>query len=157
MISEDMLKIGLAKGVVRLIDSPNDGEPACQIGEHWFYYAGSKGTGMSTEAYVRETLFEDIIHEILDALVSILADVNKDEYLYYEAVLRENGCEPVPRAYVVRVSESNSIQVTTAKRMINKLLSFHESYLQACRDSFLPEDMIKGMIQLMESRIERLA
>ena len=111
MISEDMLKIGLAKGVVRLIDSPNDGEPACQIGEHWFYYAGSKGTGMSTEAYVRETLFEDIIHEILDALVSILADVNKDEYLYYEAVLRENGCEPVPRAYVVRVSESNSIQV----------------------------------------------
>ena len=57
----------------------------------------------------------------------------------------------------LKFAESNGIQATTAKRMINKLLSFRESYLQACRDSFLPEDMIEGMIQLMESRIERLA
>ena len=111
MISKDMLKIGIAKGVVKLIDSPNDGEPVCQIGDYWFYYAGSKGTGMRTDEYIREILFEDIIQEILDALGSILTDISKEEYLYYEAVLKENGCEPVPRAYVVRVSESNSTQV----------------------------------------------
>lgn len=57
----------------------------------------------------------------------------------------------------LRFAESNGIHVTVAKRMITKLLSFRESYLQACRDSFLPQDMIEGMIQLMESRIERLA
>lgn len=38
MISEEMIREGYKSGIVRLIDSPNDGEAVCQIGEYWFYF-----------------------------------------------------------------------------------------------------------------------
>lgn len=87
MITEDMIRQGLDKKVIKLIDSPNDGEPACQIGEHWFYYAGFEGEGLHTADYLTWTSFDDVIGEILDAL----SGLEETEKKYYEAVLAESG------------------------------------------------------------------
>ena len=91
MITKEMILIGIARGVVKLIDSPNDGEPACLIGEHWFYYAGSEGCGKTSEEYVSEVPMDDITREIIDALEGIRDGLSEDEYAYYETVLREAG------------------------------------------------------------------
>ena len=43
-----------------------------------------------------------------------------------------------------------------AGRMMDKVLSFRDQFIRACRNSFLPADMIDGMIQLIEARSSRL-
>lgn len=92
MITEKMILAGIAAGVVKLIDSPNDNEPACQIGDHWLYYAGSEGAGLTSTEYVANVPIEDIAAEIVEALEGIRDDLDgEDEYGYYEAVLREAG------------------------------------------------------------------
>ena len=92
MITEKMLLAGIQKGVVTFIDSPNDGTPACKIGEHWFYYGGSEAEGESSAEYIAHTPTDDLVHEVLDALSGIRDEISENEYLYYEAVLFENGC-----------------------------------------------------------------
>lgn len=57
----------------------------------------------------------------------------------------------------LKFAEGCGISKTTALRMMEKLLSLREPFLQACRDSYLPNDMIDGMIQLMKDRMEHLA
>ena len=89
MITRDMILRGIKNGVVKLIDSPNDGEPACKIGDAWFYYAGEEGAGKTSEEYVSSTPIEDISNEIVDALNEIRDNIDPDEYRYYEAVLTE--------------------------------------------------------------------
>lgn len=92
MITKEMILVGISTGVVKLIDSPNDGEPACQIGENWFYYAGSEGAGLSSEEYTASVPLDDIAGEIVRALEGIRDDLDgADEYSYYEAVLNEAG------------------------------------------------------------------
>lgn len=92
MITKGMIRAGISAGVVKLIDSPNDNEPACQIGDHWLYYAGSEGTGLTSTEYIANVPMEDVISEIVDALEGIRDDLDgEDEYGYYEAVLREAG------------------------------------------------------------------
>ena len=68
MISKDMIRKGLDNGIVKLIDSPNDGEPVCQIGDHWFYYAGAEGEGLTSAEYVARVPRESIVEEILSVL-----------------------------------------------------------------------------------------
>ena len=51
---------------------------------------------------------------------------------------------------------SCGISELTAKRMMDKILSFREPFFQACKNSYLPSDMIEGMIRLIEDRMERL-
>ena len=90
MITTGMIQRGLELGLIKLIDSPNDGEPACKIGDYWFYYAGSEGSGMNSAEYIANVPMEEIVREINDALEGLQRD-NREEYAYYEAVLLEHG------------------------------------------------------------------
>ena len=90
MISNEMIQRGLELGLIKLIDSPNDGEPACKIGDYWFYYAGSEGSGLNSAEYIANVPMEEIVREINDALEGLQRD-NREEYAYYEAVLLEHG------------------------------------------------------------------
>lgn len=90
MITSEMIRAGLDAGVVKLIDSPNDKEPACQIGELWFYYATDVASGLTSEQYLAVTDMNEIIHRIVNALSDIKTFLgNTAEYLYYETLLRE--------------------------------------------------------------------
>ncbi len=56
----------------------------------------------------------------------------------------------------LKYAESCGIAPYTAIRMTEKILALRSSFLQACRESYLPSDMIDGMIHLMEERMKRL-
>lgn len=91
-ITKEMILSGISAGVVKLIDSPHDSEPACQIGDHWFYYAGSEGNGVTSAEYIAKVPLDEIANEIVGALEGIRDDLDgTDEYGYYEAILREAG------------------------------------------------------------------
>lgn len=103
MITKEMILTGISAGVVKLIDSPHDLEPACKIGEHWFYYAGTEGSGLTSAVYTANVPQDEIASEIVSALEGIRDGLEgTDEYGYYEAILREAGitesaCRPVKR------------------------------------------------------------
>ena len=87
--------IGLAKDVVKVINSPHDDGPVCQIGEHWFYFATTypeKDLEKTAAEFCQSYSMEEIARSIAEALCDLNADGNEDEYLYYKAVLQENGC-----------------------------------------------------------------
>ena len=103
MITKEMILSGITAGVVELIDSPHDQEPVCKIGEHWFYYAGSEGSGLTSAEYTENVPLEDIAGEIVGALEGIRDDLDgSDEYGYYEAVLNEAGVPDLVLAEYVR-------------------------------------------------------
>lgn len=92
MITKEMILTGISAGVVELVDSPHDREPACKIGEHWLYYAGSEGVGLTSAEYTANVPLDEIAREIVGALNGIRDDLDgADEYGYYEAILREAG------------------------------------------------------------------
>lgn len=98
MITKEMILSGISAGVVELIDSPHDQEPACKIGEHWFYYAGSEGSGLTSAEYTANVPMDEIASEIIGALEGIRDDLDgADEYGYYEAILREAGITDIGR------------------------------------------------------------
>ena len=56
----------------------------------------------------------------------------------------------------LKFANACGISDITAQRMIEKITSFLYPFLQACRDSCLPTDMIDRMMQLIEKRVARL-
>lgn len=81
MITIGMIEEGLRKGIARPEPSPADGDPACRIGDYWFYIGEPDGR---SEA-----------ERILSALEGIRDDLDGDaEYGYYEAILNEAGIFP---------------------------------------------------------------
>ena len=38
MITENMIRRGLASGIVEIVESPHQDGAVCQIGENWFYF-----------------------------------------------------------------------------------------------------------------------
>ena len=59
MITQEMVRKGLETGAVKLITSPNDREPACQIGERWFYYATDAASGMTSSMTAQAAVISD--------------------------------------------------------------------------------------------------
>lgn len=96
MVTEEMIRKGLDTGIVKLIDSPNDGEPACQIGDHWFYYAGVEGEGLTSAEYVEQVPMESVVKEIMSALDGIRDELDAAEYAYYESILSEARLDQTP-------------------------------------------------------------
>lgn len=126
MITKEMLFAGIQKGVVTFIDSPNDGAPACKIGDYWFYYAGEEGESESSAEYIAHTPGGELVREVMDALNGIRDDEDENEYLYYEAVLRENGCaSKLP--YKVRIVETYSRTVVVWARTGGEALDVADS------------------------------
>ena len=108
MITAKMIRAGLDAGVVKLIDSPNDKEPACKIGELWFYYASDVASGLTSKQYLADTGMEEVIRRILEALDGLKNDVGATaEYLYYETLLREVSAEnPNPPTFTGVITET---------------------------------------------------
>ena len=95
MITKKLISRGLDSGIIRFTNSPDDGSVVCKIGEYWFYFIGSFNDDLTTQsdpcAYVANTPFDEIVNDIFDTLQDFLTEgwEAKDEYDYYEAVLRE--------------------------------------------------------------------
>lgn len=88
MISEEMIRDGFRSGLVRLIDSPHDGEAVCQIGEYWFYFWNGE-QGLSAAELKQKYQSDAIIHAIWTALEACKHELEFGvEYSYYESILR---------------------------------------------------------------------
>lgn len=70
-------------GTAKLISTPNDGCLACQIGESWFYFIGSKDKNMKPE----EVRYNYDIFVIAQMILDAIIDLDDDEYAYYCDVL----------------------------------------------------------------------
>lgn len=93
MISREMIARGYEAGLIRLISSPNEDGVVCSIEEGWFYFGGITAETETPESYEQAVDRKSIIDEIFSTLEGFYEDAEelKDEYLYYEAVLREHG------------------------------------------------------------------
>ena len=135
MITTGMIQRGLELGLIKLIDSPDDGEPACKIGDYWFYYAGSEGSGMNSAEYIANVPMEEIVREIGDALDGLQRD-SRDEYAYYEAVLLEYGLRTkageAMRSLWIRAGMSISISEEEERILFSK-----ETENKTLKDLFL--------------------
>lgn len=92
MISFDMVKKGYETGIINLFDGRKclgDGV-VCGIGDNWFYFGGHTAEEYTNvDEYKKDIPQKDIIQSIFEALNELSTEF-KDEYLYYEAFLREN-------------------------------------------------------------------
>ena len=94
MITEGMIRRGLAKGVVSIIDSPLDDGAVCQIGDHWFYCFNfcDESEEMSAAQMRAEYTEDEIAHEIWSALELMKRELMfYVELDYYETVLKKAG------------------------------------------------------------------
>ena len=94
LISKAMIKSGMERGVVQLVDSPISHTVVCQIGEDWFYFADKRSWRCSAQEYTATTPWYSIVNYIYEALESFFEEDKYDEdYSYYENFLRSNGIE----------------------------------------------------------------
>ena len=104
MITKDMIQNGYAKGLIKLIKSPNDDGIACSIGDNWFYFGGFTAAEYDVvEEYIQAIPKETIIQEIFETLQEFRIEF-EDEYLYYEYYLKENGIEEVCKINIFKTS-----------------------------------------------------
>ncbi len=89
MITEQLLHEGYVSGIVRVVNSPNDGEAVCQIGDSWFYFWNG-GEALSAEEMKARYPAETIVHAIWEGLEACRRELEFTvEYSYYESILRE--------------------------------------------------------------------
>lgn len=91
-ITYEMLEDAYHRGLAKLVYSPNEDGIVCQIGEHWFYFAGLTGAQYTDPAkFAADIPEEDIISEIATTLAEFASCRDYlDEYLYYAYYLQEN-------------------------------------------------------------------
>lgn len=92
MITKKMIQEGYARGIITLIDSPNNDGVACLIGEHWFYFGGAATASFrSADEYMAVRSKEAIVKSIYITLKEFLdySDIFGEEYRYYESYLQE--------------------------------------------------------------------
>ena len=99
-ITKNMIKQGFDKGIIKIIDSPNDDGAVCEIGNgivsNWFYFGGFTAEEETAESYVKNVPFDDIVNEVYDTLDAFATDgvvELEEEYEFYKAILIENGCK----------------------------------------------------------------
>lgn len=92
MITREMLRLGLERGLVKLIVDPNmESGTVCQIGDNWFYFGGTTAEDMGPHEYRNTIPVDEIVNEIFEVLVSFHMDEGfYDEYRYYDAFLTEH-------------------------------------------------------------------
>ena len=86
-----IVEAALVSGHIRLINEPNMGDIAAQIGEHWFYFAGMDGENISVDEYIETHDHKDIAVEITTVINDFKGDSVEDstEFLYYYYYLDE--------------------------------------------------------------------
>ena len=82
---ERIVKIveALWNGTAKLIESPNDGCLACQIGEYWFYFIGCEDENLKPNEVNQHYGIFEIANLILEAMI----ELDDDEYTYYCDIL----------------------------------------------------------------------
>lgn len=90
MITKRMIQDGIRANLVEFVADPNmGGGTVCKIGSSWFYFGGLAGEELSPRQYLARVPKKDIVQEIFEVLEEFREDEEfKDEYDYYEAVLR---------------------------------------------------------------------
>lgn len=86
VLLKDLVLEGLKQGLVKIIESPNDGCVACEIGDNWFYFISCEDENMSPAEVLSSYSLEDLSELIRLAI----DDLDTDEKLYYHAYLEEN-------------------------------------------------------------------
>lgn len=93
MITRKMVRDGYDAGIIKLIHTS---EVVCQIGDIWFFFGGLTAEEYgSADAYKANVPKADILNDIFTTLEAFRIDGDRgekifaDEYLYYEAILRE--------------------------------------------------------------------
>lgn len=82
---KEMILEGLKKGLVKIIQNPNDNSNACQIGEFWFYFIGSEDEALTPdEVFVCYTK-----GELADLIYDAMKGLRVDEFNYYRSFLEE--------------------------------------------------------------------
>ena len=153
MITLEMIRAGLDAGVVKLIDSPNDKEPACQIGELWFYYASDVASGLTTKQYLAGTGMDEVIRRILVALNGLKNDLGaKAEYLYYEALLSKFSTEtPKPPTFTGVIKETLRREVPiVANNMEEARRKLEELYYNG-DVVLIADDFVKSTLKIYRS------
>ncbi len=95
MITKKMIRDGLKKGLVEIIDA--NGEYGCygivcKICDNAFYFAGSEAEEMTLDEYLKEYSRDDLVDQITYYLNKDggLRSEFPDEYLLYYLYLKEN-------------------------------------------------------------------
>lgn len=79
---EELLKLGIEHDIVKIIESPNDGCVACQIGEYWFYVIDSEDENMKP-VQIKESYTCDELVELIYSAIAELDDTERNYYMSY--------------------------------------------------------------------------
>ena len=102
MTFKEMIFNGLCDGTVKIITNPNDGYPACQIGEDWFYFIEDEyGESSPAELLTPDEIYKSYTKEELAEMIYFALQCKEkqareedipelsDEVAYYKAFLEE--------------------------------------------------------------------
>ena len=92
VITPEAVREAYRKGIARLEESPNEDGVVCRIGDNWFFFGGKAAEDSTVDDYKENVPEDDIVREIHVAVTDIGKELDIDEYNYYAAVLKENGC-----------------------------------------------------------------
>ena len=94
MITEDMIRRGLASGIVEIVESPHQDGAVCQIGENWFYFVeyNSVNQEMTVDELKSTYNTDELAHLIWTAIDALRHEtIFVDDTDYFETVLKEAG------------------------------------------------------------------
>lgn len=102
MTFKEMIFNGLCDGTVKIITNPNDGYPACQIGEDWFYFIEDEyGESSPAELLTPDEIYKSYTKEELAEMIYFALQCKEkqareedipelsDEVAYYKAFLEK--------------------------------------------------------------------
>jgi len=103
-------------------------------------------TGKASGEYVLSPAYD---------LLPVNSNMPEDEE---ECALALNGKKAnLTRSDFLSYAEASDLSEVSAEKMIAKIVSMREQYIQMCEESLLPEQLKKSLAELIESRFEILA
>ena len=153
MITAEMIRTGLDNGVVKLIDITRDKEPACKIGELWFYYASDVASGMTSKQFLADTGMDEVIRRILEALDGLKNDAGATaEYLYYETLLRKVSTEnPNPPTFTGVITETLRREIPIVARDMAEARQRLEELYYNGDVVLVADDFLKSTLKIYRS------
>lgn len=153
IISKEMILKGLEKGVVRIINNPNDGEIAAQIGDYWFYFAGQENNELSVkeylELYTNEEIAEYIEATINEDPINGYSEEGAGEWLYYRSVLHESGCKDFPTIEEIKNDYNELLGLIKDIRTIEQAMDFQRKYNTIVEiNGYRIDEFVNGLITI---------
>ena len=142
MITRKMIFDGYYKGLVRLIESPNNDGVVCQIGDIWFYFGGLTAEECKTVEKYKASVDTKTI---LDEIYSVLNDFKdsgveyQDEYSYYELYLKEKGIKEMKNVRELTREELNELKASYLTKLKEDESPSYQDYVNA---ENIPDEII---------------